>query len=96
VLALIARYRAKPGQGDQVEALLLEMMAAVRGNEPGCVLYRPTRSQQDREVFVLYEEYLDQEALEAHRRTPHFSRLIEGRIVPLLLERDREVMVPIA
>jgi quinol monooxygenase YgiN len=96
VLALIARYRARPGQGDQVEALLLEMTAAVRGNEPGCVLYRATRSASDRDAFLLYEEYLDQEALDAHRLTPHFSRLIEGKVVPLLLERDREVMVPIA
>lgn len=78
-----------------MEALLLEMMAAVRGNEPGCVLYRPTRSPCDPEAFLLYEEYLDQEALDAHRRTPHFRRLIEGKVVPLLVERDREVMVPI-
>ena len=69
MLALIARYRAKPGQGDQVEALLLEMIAAVRGNEPGCVLYRPTRSPSDPDAFLLYEEYLDQQALDAHRRT---------------------------
>jgi autoinducer 2-degrading protein len=71
------------------------MMAAVRGNEPGCVLFRPTRSPRDPEVFLLYEEYLDQDALDAHRRTAHFSRLIEGKVAPLLLERDRELMVPI-
>jgi quinol monooxygenase YgiN len=79
-----------------VEALLLEMMAAVRGNEPGCLLYRPTRSPSDRDLFLLYEEYLDQQAFDAHRQTPHFSRLIEDKVGPLLLERDREIMVPIA
>jgi quinol monooxygenase YgiN len=45
------------------------MIAAVRGNEPGCVLYRPTRSPSDPDAFLLYEEYLDQQALDAHRRT---------------------------
>jgi quinol monooxygenase YgiN len=79
-----------------VEALLLEMMAAVRGNEPGCLLYRPTRSPSDRDMFLLYEEYRDQEAFDAHLLTPHFSRLIEGKVSPLLLERVREIMVPIA
>jgi quinol monooxygenase YgiN len=79
-----------------VEALLLEMMAAVRGSETGCLLYRPTRSPSDRDVFLLYEEYRDEEAFDAHQRTPHFRRLIEGKVSPLLLERVREIMVPIA
>jgi quinol monooxygenase YgiN len=79
-----------------VETLLLEMMAAVRGSEPGCLLYRPTRSPSDGDMFVLYEEYRDQEAFDAHMLTPHFSRLIEGKVTPLLLQRDRELMVPIA
>jgi quinol monooxygenase YgiN len=96
VLALIARYRTQPGQGDTVEALLREMMATVARDEPDCLLFRVTRSPRDGEVFLLYEEYVDEGALDAHRRTPHFRELIEGKVIPLLLEREREVMVPIA
>jgi (4S)-4-hydroxy-5-phosphonooxypentane-2,3-dione isomerase len=95
VLALIARYRTQPGQGDTVEALLREMTAAVGRDEPDCLLFRVTRSPRDGERFLLYEEYVDEGALEAHRRTPHFRDLIEGKVIPLLLEREREVMVPI-
>jgi autoinducer 2-degrading protein len=96
VLALIARYRTQPGQGDRVEALLREMMATVERDEPDCPLFRVTRSPRDEDVFLLYEEYVDEGALEAHRQTPHFRELIEGKVIPLLLEREREVMVPIA
>jgi autoinducer 2-degrading protein len=96
VLALIARYRTQPGQGDTVEGLLREMMATVARNEPDTLLYRVTRSPRDGDVFLLYEEYVDEGALEAHRRTPHFRDLMEGKVIPLLLEREREVMVPIA
>lgn len=96
MLALIARYRTQPGQGDAVEALLREMMVAVGRDEPDCLLYRVTRSPRDGEEFLLYEEYVDEGALEAHRRTPHFRDLIESQVVPLLLRREREVMVPIA
>lgn len=96
VLALIARYRTQPGQGDTVEALLREMTAAVGRDEPDCLLFRVTRSPRDGERFLLYEEYVDEGALEAHRRTPHFRDLIEAKVIPLLIEREREVMVPIA
>ncbi len=72
------------------------MMATVERDEPDCPLFRVTRSPRDADVFLLYEEYVDERALEAHRQTPHFRELIEGKVIPLLLERDREVMVPIA
>jgi (4S)-4-hydroxy-5-phosphonooxypentane-2,3-dione isomerase len=94
--ALIARYQAKAGRGDEVASLLEEMAAAVARDEPACVLYRAARSVERPDVFILYEEYTDQAALEAHRETPHFRRLIEGAVVPLLESREREVAVPIA
>jgi autoinducer 2-degrading protein len=72
------------------------MTAVVGRDEPDCLLFRVTRSPRDGERFLLYEEYVDEGALEAHRRTPHFRELIEGRVIPLLLEREREVMVPIS
>ena len=46
-------------------------------------------------MFVLYEEYVDEAALLAHRETPHFRALIEGIVVPALISREREVLVPI-
>lgn len=94
--ALIARYQVKTGRGDEVAALLEEMAAAVAADEPACVLYRAARSVEHPDLFILYEEYTDQAALEAHRETPHFRRYIEGAIVPLLESREREVAVPVA
>jgi autoinducer 2-degrading protein len=93
---LIARYQAQPGRGDEVAAALTEMAGAVRRDEPACLLYRAARSLDQPDSFVLYEEYRDQRALEAHRETPHFKRLIEGTVVPLLVSREREVAVPVA
>lgn len=92
---LVARYRVRPGHGDEVEELLVRMGEAVARDEPGCLLYRAVRLVDDPDVFVLYEEYEDQAALEAHRATPHFRELIEGGAVPLLAGRDRDVGVPV-
>ncbi|MGH2540425.1 MAG: putative quinol monooxygenase [Actinomycetota bacterium] len=92
---LLARYRAKPGQGDIVERTLLEMAEAVRRTEPGCLVYRAARSTEEPEIFVLYEEYEDEAALLAHRETPHFRTLIEGVVAPVLASREREILAPL-
>jgi autoinducer 2-degrading protein len=95
VIALLARYRGRPGSGDRIASVLRRMAEAVRRDEPGCVLYRAARAREEQDVFVLYEEYVDERALEAHRETPHFREFIEGEIVPLLESREREIAVPV-
>jgi autoinducer 2-degrading protein len=92
---MLARYRALPGNGDEIEATLQKMAVAVARDEPGCLLYRASRSVDEPDVFVLYEEYVDEAALLAHRETPHFRDLIEGTVVPMLMSREREVLVPV-
>ena len=83
---VIASYRARPGHGDQVAALLTRQLAATR-SEPGCVEFLALRSQRDPDEFTLYERYVDEDSFQAHRATPHFRRYIEGGVVPLLAER---------
>jgi autoinducer 2-degrading protein len=92
---LLARYHAHEGQGDLVERTLGRMAEAVGRDEPACLVYRASRSLDDPDVFVLYEEYEDEAALLAHRETPHFRNLVEGVIVPALVSRERELLIPL-
>ena len=78
-LTVIAKIRAAKGKGDALAALLTEQAAAVRAAEPGCLLYRPHRSTRDPDVFVFYETYADDAALEAHRKAPHLAAFRERR-----------------
>ena len=89
MIVLVARYQAKTGMGDQVLAALNEMAPLVKQHEQGCALYQVCRSQDDPDAFLLYEQYVDQEALQAHRETPYFKRIIEEHITPLLEQRER-------
>jgi quinol monooxygenase YgiN len=41
----------------------------------------------DPRAFLLYERYTDEDAFQAHRRTPHFGDIIERQVAPLLEER---------
>jgi autoinducer 2-degrading protein len=95
VIVLVAKYTVKAGQGDAVEAALRRMAPLVKAGEPGCTLYHANRSSENPDLFLLYEHYTDQAALEAHRVTPHFKEIIEGTIVPLLDARQRELYAPV-
>ena len=95
MVTLVARYYVKTGQGNRVAAALREMAPLVKEHESGCLLYHAHRARENPDLFILYEQYQDGAALEAHRETPHFKRLIEGTIVPLLDKRERELCDPV-
>src|SRR5438105_4167642 len=95
MVVLVAKYYVKPGKGDEVEAALKKMAPHVKEQEPGCLLYQANRSRESPDLFLLYEQYRDMAALEAHRATPHFKEIIEGTIVPLLDKREREFYEPV-
>lgn len=79
VLTVVAKVRAASGKGDALAALLVEQAAAVRANEPGCLVYRMHRSTQDPELFLVYEMYADEAAFEAHRTAPHLAAFRKRR-----------------
>lgn len=61
-------------RADEAERLLAELRdATVR--EDGCLGYEVSRGNEDRNMFVLYEKWRDQAALDAHFKMDHFVRL---------------------
>jgi len=95
VIALVVRLQAAPGNADAVEAELRKMVQVVHAHEPGCRSYVLHRSDDDPDLFVLYEQYDDLPALEAHRNTEHFRKHIEGVVIPLLIGRTRDALTVI-
>jgi quinol monooxygenase YgiN len=88
---LIARYTIKPGNADAVRDALARMADRVAADEPACLLYNASVSVDNENLVCLYEVYENEDALVAHRDTPHFAEIIEGIIVPLLENREREL-----
>lgn len=89
MIVLVAMYHGLAGKGDEIEANLKRMAPLVKEHEPGCALYQACRSKDNPDQFLLYEHYVDDAALAAHRETPHFKQIIEGTIIPLLEKRER-------
>lgn len=94
-LLVVAKYVPEPGAEDVVEQALHKMAPEVRRHEDGCLSYEVSRSTDDPVVYLLYERYRDQAAIDAHRETPHYQELIQRTIAPRLRERIVEIYEPL-
>jgi quinol monooxygenase YgiN len=60
----------KPGHEQEFETLFGELRAAMRDQEPGCLLYSLLKSRTDPRAYIVHEQYRDAAALEAHQSSP--------------------------
>jgi len=90
MICVAVTYVVKPGLEDQAVALL-EQLAKASRTEPGCQMYVVHRSPDDPRRFFLYEQYDDQNALDAHRAAPHFSEFGTNGVMPMLESRTPEL-----
>jgi quinol monooxygenase YgiN len=80
------KYRFPADKADEAARLFAELRLASL-EEAGCLGFVVARATGDPETFVLFEEYIDQAALDAHYTTGHFERL--GRNGVRLLAESR-------
>ncbi|MGC1335263.1 MAG: putative quinol monooxygenase [Candidatus Cybelea sp.] len=74
--------------------MLRELREASR-KEEGVIAFEVARSQERPNVFVLWEEYRDEAALDFHKATEHYNRLVLDGVRPLARERSGVMAVPI-
>ena len=68
----------------------LRLLAAASRQEPGCVSYIPHQLEDSPDTVLIYEQYLDQKALAAHRETDHFKKHAVGGLYQKMRERSVE------
>jgi quinol monooxygenase YgiN len=85
---LVVRMKAKEGEEGHAAKLAGELAAASR-QEAGCEAYVPCRDPEDAGSFLIYEQYRDQAAFEAHGASEHFQRLAVGGLFELMESRER-------
>ena len=90
MIVLLAKYYAKPGKVEAVIEKLREMGELVKAHEPGCALYQISQSKENPDFLLLYEQYVDQAAVDGHRATAHFQMYILDIVVPMLEKREVE------
>ena len=87
-VTILARFRAKPGREARLLQELKRLPEPTRAEE-GCITYDLHQSQSDPALFVFYENWASQAALDAHFGTPHLQALL--RLVPELAEGSPEI-----
>ncbi|HXE90049.1 MAG TPA: putative quinol monooxygenase [Terriglobales bacterium] len=85
MVILVVAWTAKPGKEEEVARLFRALQEESR-KEPGCLLYVAQRHRDDPARFLVYEQYKDDAALEAHRTTRHFLEIARGEL-PKLADR---------
>ena len=90
VLAILV---ARPGKDGELRTLLGAMVAPSRA-EPGNLRYDLWRDQTDSHRFVLDELYADDDAVAAHRASPHFEAYLS--VINDLAERTAVALDPVA
>ena len=58
--------------------------------EPGCVTYIPHFVDGDPDTILIYEQYKDTAAADAHRASAHFKKYVVGVLYQRMLERTVE------
>lgn len=68
----------------------LRLLATASRQEPGCVSYVPHQLEENPDTVLIYEQYLDQKALAAHRDSDHFKKYAVGGIYQKMRDRSME------
>lgn len=89
MISFTVRMKFRPDDRQRVHELITALAHASR-QEPGCVTYIPHSVDGEPDTVVVYEQYRDQQALDAHRASKHFKDCAVGGLYQLMLDRQVE------
>jgi len=89
MISFTVRMKFRSDDRPRVAELLTALAQASR-KEPGCVNYVPHLVDGEPDTVVIYEQYRDQKAVDAHRAAPHFTEWAVGGLYQLMLDRQVE------
>lgn len=95
MISFTVRMKFRPDDRQRVYELITALAHASR-QEPGCVTYIPHAVEGEPDTIVVYEQYRDQQALDAHRASKHFKDCAVGGLYQLMLDRQVENFTPLA
>ena len=89
MLSFTVRMTFDQADRDAIDEMLSQLTAASR-KEPGCVSYIPLFVEGEACTVLIYEQYVDETALDHHRGSPHFHQYAIGGLYQKMKERQVE------
>ena len=94
MLSFTVRLKFDQEHHEQVADMLKPLSLASR-QEPGCVSYIAHFLEDDPTIVLIYEQYVDGEALKFHHTTPHFHQYAIGGFYQLMHHKEVENLTAI-
>jgi len=92
MVSFLVRMTFTPEDRLEIAEILRALTLASRA-EPGCVTYVPHRVEGEPDMVLIYEQYADAAAADAHRASAHFQKYAVGGLYQRMKERSREDLV---
>ncbi|HWG20233.1 MAG TPA: putative quinol monooxygenase [Terracidiphilus sp.] len=92
MISFTVRMTFHPEDREEIAETLRNLAVASR-QEPGCVSFIPHRVEGNPDTVLIYEQYRDEQAAEAHRQSEHFRKHAVGGLYQKMRERAREDLV---
>jgi len=87
---LAVHLTIQAGHEDAVVETFHKLQTATR-QEPGCIHYVVQRSRENNRRYLVYEQYKDEAALQAHRDSPHFKQYATDGVFRFVEQRQAEL-----
>ena len=72
MIGLVVQLQIQDGKQAEFEAVGKDLMAKVKANEPGVLIYDLCKKKGSETEYYFMEQYVDQAALDAHGKTEYF------------------------
>jgi quinol monooxygenase YgiN len=92
MISFLVRMKFAPEDRTEI-AEVLRLLAVASRQEAGCLSYVPHYAEGDPDTVLIYEQYKDAAALDAHHKSEHFKQYAVGGFYQKLRERSREDLV---
>ena len=95
MVSFTVRLTFRSEDREEIAQILRELTRLTR-HEDGCVSYIPHFVESDPDTVVIYEQYRDEAAVDAHRESEHFAKFAVGGLYQMMLERQVENLTLVA
>ncbi len=95
MLSFTVRMTFAPEDRAEIANALRTLTAQSR-EEPGCLTYIAHQVESAPDTIVIYEQYRDEAALDAHKASPHFAKYATGVLYQKMLTREVENLIALS
>ncbi len=95
MISFAVRMRFRSEDREEIARVLRALTTASRA-EAGCVTYVPHVVESEPDTVLIYEQYRDEAAVEAHRGSAHFKQWAVGGLYQRMLDRSVENLTALA